>query len=220
MNRDGLFSSNRQIILHRKTEAQQMTWRKQARVQRNPHISSNVLPRTVIRLLSPGCLLAGLSLASVAISQAEALRKPQTSHKTDPLHLPSRSVSDRTTSWLCPCHVSLTAEATPCHTLRSSTALQRWEACWYISAGFIKNNSRRYKECVINMHVWYLRGRAAFKVSFQQDNIFPCEVGSNSESYVREGKARGLCTVLIPFVSHFPPPSPPTHFINGFCNYW
>lgn len=51
------------------------------------------------------------------------------------------------------------------------------------------------------MHMWYLRGRAAFKVHFQWDNIFPREVGNNSGSYVWEGKACGLCTILTPFVS-------------------
>lgn len=106
--------------------------------------------------------------------------------------------------------LSLGAEATPLHTHRSSATLRRWETCCYISACFIKNNSRHYKVCVINMHMWYLRGSIAFKVSFQQDNIFPCEAG-NSESYVWEGKARGLCTVLTPFVPHFPLPFAPSH---------
>lgn len=154
-----------------------------------------------------GCPLSSLSLASVTISQAKTPPKTTVFH---PVVLP---VSVRTNSWSCPFHLSLGAEATPSHTHRSSAALKGWETCWYISACFIKNNSRHYKVCVINMHMWYLRGRTAFKVYFQQDNVFPCEAGNNSESYVWERNARGLCTVLVPFVSHFPlplAPLPPT----------
>lgn len=96
------------------------------------------------------------------------------------------------------------------------TQKEKRKSCWYISASLVKNISRHYKVHVINMHMWCLWGRVAFKVHIQQDNIFPCEARNNSESYVWEGRAFWLCTVFIPFcVLLHPLPS----FINGFCNY-
>lgn len=64
------------------------------------------------------------------------------------------------------------------------TQKEKRESCWYISASLVKNISRHYKVHVINMHMWCLWGRVAFKVRIQQDNIFPCEARNNSESYV------------------------------------
>lgn len=108
------------------------------------------------------------------------------------------------------------------HTWGSFAARRRrWESCWYISAGFVKNNSRHYKVCVINMHMRYLWGRAAFKVYFQQDNIFPREAGTTVNHMCGREKPVGYVQYLLPLcLASLSPAPPPSHFINGFCSYW
>lgn len=118
--------------------------------------------------------------------------------------------------------ISLLGRRHGAHTWGSSvTQRRRGESCWCISAGFVKNNSRHYKVCVINMHMWYLWGRAAFKVYFQQDNIFPREVGTTVNHMCGREKPGGYVQYLLPLcLASLSPAPPPSHFINGFCNYW
>lgn len=68
--------------------------------------------------------------------------------------------------------------------------------------------------------MWYLRGSTAFKVSFRQDNIFPCEAGTVNHMCGRE-KPLGYVQFSFPVcLASLSPSPPPSHFINGFCNYW